>query len=93
MRREHCCDAACYVALQCNLTHLRDVPRGGSLATRIANPKETEMFENLKVRIAKRARYRRMIDEINSLTTRDLADFNGNRADMLSAAYDDVYGR
>lgn len=51
------------------------------------------MFENLKTRIAKRARYRRMIDEINSLSVRDLADFNGNRADMLSAAYQDVYGR
>jgi len=43
--------------------------------------------------IAKRARYGRMVDEINSLTERDLADFNGNRTDMLRAAYQDVFGR
>ncbi len=51
------------------------------------------MFENLKVRIAKRARYSRMVDEIRSLTPRDLADFNGNREEMLRAAYAEVYGR
>ena len=50
------------------------------------------MFENLKNRIAKRARYNRMVDEIKSLTARDLADFNGNRAEMLRAAYHEVYG-
>lgn len=51
------------------------------------------MFETLKNRIAKRNRYYRMVDEINGLTDRDLADFNGNRSDMLRAAYQDVYGR
>jgi hypothetical protein len=51
------------------------------------------MFETFKTRIAKRNNYRRMIDEINSLTARDLADFNGNREEMLRAAYNEVYGR
>lgn len=51
------------------------------------------MFENLKTRIAKRSRYNRMIDEIKALTPRDLADFNGNRDEMLRAAYTEVYGR
>ncbi len=51
------------------------------------------MFENLKNRIAKRARYNRMVNEIRSLTDRDLADFNGDRTEMLHAAYQDVYGR
>lgn len=51
------------------------------------------MFENFKVRMAKRARYNRMVDEIRSLSTRDLADFNGNRDEMLRAAYTEVYGR
>jgi len=51
------------------------------------------MFENLKNRIAKRARYNRMVSEIRSLTDRDLADFNGDRTEMLRAAYQDVYGR
>lgn len=57
------------------------------------NRKELEMFETLKTRLAKRARYNRMIDEIKSLTSRDLADFNGNREEMLRAAYTEVYGR
>lgn len=51
------------------------------------------MFDNLKLRLAKRARYNRMVDEIKSLTQRDLADFNGNREDMLRSAYIEVYGR
>lgn len=51
------------------------------------------MFENLKTRLAKRARYNRMVDEIKGLTQRDLADFNGNREEMLRAAYSEVYGR
>ncbi len=51
------------------------------------------MFENLKARVAKHNRYQRMVNEINSLTARDLADFNGNREEMLRAARLDVYGR
>lgn len=51
------------------------------------------MFENFKARMAKRNRYSRMINEINGLSDRDLADFNGNRQEMLRAAYNDVYGR
>jgi hypothetical protein len=42
---------------------------------------------------AKRNRYNRMVSEIRGLTDRDLADFNGNRTDMLQAAYQEVYGR
>jgi uncharacterized protein YjiS (DUF1127 family) len=51
------------------------------------------MFERIRKTIAKRARYERMINEIRSLTDRDLADFNGNRDEMLRAAYEAVYGR
>lgn len=51
------------------------------------------MFETFKTRIAKHNRYRRMVDEINGLTPRDLADFNGNREEMLRSAYSEVYGR
>lgn len=43
--------------------------------------------------IAKRNRYNRMVQEIRGLTDRDLADFNGNRSDMLREAYLEVYGR
>lgn len=51
------------------------------------------MFNTIKARIAKRNRYNRMVEEINSLTQRDLADFNGDRTEMLRAVYADVYGR
>lgn len=43
--------------------------------------------------IARRNRYNRLADEINGLSQRDLADFKGDRAEMLSAAYQHVYGR
>ena len=43
--------------------------------------------------MAKHRRYRKLVDEISSLTDRDLADFNGNRSEMLHNAYRDVYGR
>lgn len=59
-------------------------------------PKETEMFDivsRARNAIAKRNRYNRMVDEINALTPRDLADFNGDRTEMLRAVYKDVYGR
>lgn len=51
------------------------------------------MFDGIRKTIAKRARYQRMVDEIRGLTDRDLADFNGNRDEMLRAAYEAVYGR
>jgi uncharacterized protein YjiS (DUF1127 family) len=58
------------------------------------NPKGTRtMFDNLRKSIAKRARYQRMVNEIQGLTDRDLADFNGNRDEMLRSAYEAVYGR
>lgn len=51
------------------------------------------MFDGIRNSIARRARYRRMINEIRGLTDRDLADFNGNRDEMLRSAYEAVYGR
>ncbi|MCO5064331.1 MAG: hypothetical protein M9924_07920 [Rhizobiaceae bacterium] len=51
------------------------------------------MFNGIRKTFIKRARYQRMVNEIRSLTDRDLADFNGNRDEMLRAAYQEVYGR
>jgi hypothetical protein len=45
-----------------------------------------------KDRIAKRSRYTRLVAEIESLSSRDLADINGNRGEMLRHAYLEVYG-
>lgn len=50
------------------------------------------MMTNARKRIANRARYNRMVDEIQSLTARDLADMGGDRGEMLRHAYLDVYG-
>lgn len=50
------------------------------------------LVSNAKDRIAKRNRYKRLVTEIEALSPRDLADFNGNRAEMLRHAYQDVYG-
>lgn len=55
------------------------------------------MFTNLvtraRDRIEKRRRYVRMIEEIQNLSHRDLADIRGNRDEMLRNAYLEVYGR
>jgi hypothetical protein len=55
------------------------------------------MFSTLmttaRARVEKRRRYNQMVGEIMSMTSRDLADINGNRADMLHHAYREVYGR
>ena len=95
MRPLQCCVAAYDVATHNVSRHFHVVPRGGLTGAKWVPQirKEPEMFNTFKARIAKRARYNRMVDEIKSLTERDLADFNGNRTDMLRAAYQDVYGR
>lgn len=55
------------------------------------------MFDTIinraKNSLAKRQRYNRLVAEIQGMTQRDLADINGNRADMLHHAYREVYGR
>ncbi|MDQ0392527.1 hypothetical protein [Labrys monachus] len=50
------------------------------------------IIAHLKDRLAKRARFRRMIDEINSLSNADLTDLRADRTDMLRSAYQEVYG-
>ena len=55
------------------------------------------MFSNLvrhaKSQIAKRARYNRLISEIEGLTQRDLVDMGADRGEMLRQAYVHVYGK
>jgi len=46
-----------------------------------------------KDRTAKRARYNRLVAEINGLTPRDLNDIGGDRHEMLRHAYLEVYGK
>ena len=51
------------------------------------------LINSTRDRIVKRRRYNQLVDEIMGMSNRDLADINGNRADMLHHAYREVYGR
>ncbi len=53
-------------------------------------------FENLVSRardsIAKRRRYNQLVNEIQSLSDRDLADFRASRSEMLYQVHRQIYG-
>ena len=53
----------------------------------------SDLITHARSRIAKRAKYNRLVDEIQALTHRDLADMGADRGEMLRQAYRDVYGR
>jgi hypothetical protein len=46
----------------------------------------------IKGRLAKRAEFRRLVDDINSLSSNDLIDMRANRTEMIHRAYLEVYG-
>jgi len=51
-----------------------------------------DLMNTARNRIAKRVRYNRMVEEIQALTSRDLADMGADRGEMPRHAYLDVYG-
>ena len=51
-----------------------------------------DMIARTRDRIAKRKRYNALVSEILSLSDRDLADMNGNRAEMLYHVRQQIYG-
>jgi uncharacterized protein YjiS (DUF1127 family) len=53
----------------------------------------SNLARNVRGRLEKRARYSRLVSEIQSLTNRDLVDIGGDRGEMLRHAYQDVYGK
>jgi uncharacterized protein YjiS (DUF1127 family) len=53
----------------------------------------TALLSHAKGRLAKRMQYNRVVDEIQALTQRDLADMGADRTDMLRRTYQDFYGR
>lgn len=50
------------------------------------------LLKDARARLAKRRRYNQLVDEINSLSERDLADMNGNRSEMLYQAHREIFG-
>lgn len=51
------------------------------------------IIAELRNRLAKRREYRRLVDEILSLSDRDIADLRGDRQEMLFNVRREVYGR
>ena len=49
-------------------------------------------FKETRTHLAKRKRYNQLVNEINALSDRDLADFNGNRVEMLYNARKEIFG-
>ncbi len=50
------------------------------------------IIAHFKDRLAKRAEFRRLVAEINSLSNSDLTDLRADRTDMVRYAYTQVYG-
>ncbi|WP_174247445.1 hypothetical protein [Methylocapsa sp. S129] len=51
------------------------------------------IIAQFKDRLAKRAEFLRLIDDINSLSNSDLIDMRADRAEMIHHAYQEIYGR
>jgi hypothetical protein len=50
------------------------------------------LIAHIKDRLAKRAQYRRLVAEIDTLSNSDLVDLRADRTDMLRGAWQQVYG-
>lgn len=51
------------------------------------------LIARIKDRAEKRARYLRIIKQIDEMTDRDLADIRGNKDEMRRHAYLEIYGQ
>jgi len=52
----------------------------------------TALIARIQDRLAKRARYLRLVAEIESMSTRDLIDIRADKSEMLAHAHRQVYG-
>jgi Mg/Co/Ni transporter MgtE len=94
MHRAHCCDAAIGFALQHAYVILRQ-RRNNTSSQRSAKDKAmifSTIVARTQDRLAKRAKYRRLVAEIESMSNRDLVDLRADRSEMLYQAYRSVYG-
>lgn len=51
------------------------------------------LIDRLQESARKRALYKAKVAEINALTARDLNDLRGDRSDMLSHVWQEIYGQ
>jgi uncharacterized protein YjiS (DUF1127 family) len=96
MRALQCCIAGYFVAMQNSYVMLDDKGRDTRPVTGCIHAKEFAMFDTLVSRardsIARRRRYNELVNEINSLSERDLADMRASRAEMLYHVRKQIYG-
>lgn len=52
----------------------------------------SEIIGRARTNLDKRRRYHRLVNEIEAMTNRDIADFGGDRGQMLHDAYRTIYG-
>ena len=52
----------------------------------------SELIGRARTSVDKRRRYHRLVNEIEAMTNRDIADFGGDRGQMLHDAYRTIYG-
>ena len=52
----------------------------------------TLLIARFQESLAKRARYRRLVAEIEGMSHRDLVDMRADKGDMLADAYRQIYG-
>lgn len=52
----------------------------------------SRLVSKARTSLAKRRHYNSLVDEITRLSDRDIADFNGDRSEMLYQAYRKIYG-
>ncbi len=50
------------------------------------------IIAQIRDRLAKRAEFRRLVADINSLSVEELVDMRANRAEMIHRAYLKIYG-
>ena len=91
-----CCIAGYYIAMQNHYVMLRDKGSDTRPITGRSQAKEFAMFDILVSRarasIARRRRYNELVNEINSLSERDLADMRASRTEMLYHVRKQIYG-
>jgi len=96
MQSVHCCVAAICFALQHGYVMLRGEEEQSERRIPACRKDTTMIFSNILARtqgrLAKRAKYRRLVAEIESLSSRDLVDLRADRSEMLYQAYRSIYG-
>ncbi|MBN9222285.1 MAG: hypothetical protein J0I79_30470 [Mesorhizobium sp.] len=78
---------SCFVSIKGGRTGRENAAREGTLAM-IFN----DLMTRARTSIAKRKQYNRLVAEIDSFSSRDLADMRADRSEMLYQIHKQIYG-